>query len=188
MKGYFQETVSRAYLLYQNLLNQAQALDFDDLILKTVKLFEKEPSVLEKYQNCFQHVMVDEYHDTNHAQYMILKELSKQNNNLFVVGDDDQSIYGFRGADINNILDFEEDFPNCKIYKLERNYRSTQRILRSASFLVRNNKQRKGKILWTKGEEGAKLTLFNSYDENSEAHNLVRFIKKELLYKYETRR
>jgi DNA helicase-2/ATP-dependent DNA helicase PcrA len=179
--GSKQMRIKEVYIEYQKRLLGNDAMDFDDLLFNTYRLFESNELVRMELDKRFKHKLVDEYQDTNHAQYMILKELSKQNNNLFVVGDDDQSIYGFRGADINNILDFEEDFPECKIYKLERNYRSTKRILRSASFMVRNNKQRKGKTLWTEGEEGAKLTLFNSYDENSEAYNLVRFLKKELL-------
>lgn len=179
--GSKQMMIKEVYIEYQKRLLGNDAMDFDDLLFNTYRLFESNELVRMELDKRFKHKLVDEYQDTNHAQYMILKELSKQNNNLFVVGDDDQSIYGFRGADINNILDFEEDFPECKIYKLERNYRSTKRILRSASFMVRNNKQRKGKTLWTEGEEGAKLTLFNSYDENSEAYNLVRFLKKELL-------
>lgn len=179
--GSKQMRMKEVYIEYQKRLLRNDAMDFDDLLFNTYRLLESTELVRRELDKRFKHKLVDEYQDTNYAQYMILKELSKQNNNLFVVGDDDQSIYGFRGADINNILDFEEDFPDCKIYKLERNYRSTQRILRSASFLVSNNRERKGKTLWTEGKEGSKLTLFNSYDENSEAHNLVRFLKKELL-------
>ena len=179
--GSKQIRIKEVYIEYQRKLLDSDAMDFDDLLFNTYRLLNSNEGVRRELDRHFKHKLVDEYQDTNHAQYMILKKLSMKNRDLFVVGDDDQSIYGFRGADINNILDFEEDFPDCKIYRLERNYRSTQRILRAASSVVKHNKERKGKTLWTLENEGGKLILFNGYDENSEARNMVKFLKEELL-------
>ncbi|MCK4322762.1 UvrD-helicase domain-containing protein [candidate division WOR-3 bacterium] len=179
--GSKQIRIKEVYIEYQRKLLDSDAMDFDDLLFNTYRLLNSNEGVRRELDRHFKHKLVDEYQDTNHAQYMILKKLSMKNRDLFVVGDDDQSIYGFRGADINNILDFEEDFPDCKIYRLERNYRSTQRILRAASSVVKHNKERKGKTLWTLENEGGKLTIFNGYDENSEARNMVKFLKEELL-------
>lgn len=179
--GSKQIRIKEVYIEYQRKLLDSDAMDFDDLLFNTYRLLNSNEGVRRELDRHFKHKLVDEYQDTNHAQYMILKKLSMKNRDLFVVGDDDQSIYGFRGADISNILDFEEDFPDCKIYRLERNYRSTQRILRAASSVVKHNKERKGKTLWTLENEGGKLTLFNGYDENSEARNMVKFLKEELL-------
>ncbi len=179
--GYKQLRIKELYIEYQKRLLLNDAMDFDDLLFYTYNLLKDNKSIRKELDCRFTHKLVDEYQDTNHAQYMILKSLSKGNRDLFVVGDDDQSIYGFRGADINNILDFEEDFPDCKIYRLERNYRSTRRILRAASSVVKHNEERKGKTLWTSKSEGSKLTLFKGLDENSEARNLIKFLKRELL-------
>ncbi|MGB2988762.1 MAG: UvrD-helicase domain-containing protein, partial [Candidatus Zixiibacteriota bacterium] len=140
--GYFEETVARVYPLYQKKLRDANAFDFDDLIMKTVELFKAHPQILEGYQNRFEHILVDEYQDTNHAQYVLVNLLAGRSRNLCVVGDEDQSIYGWRGADINNILDFEKDYPAAKVIKLEQNYRSTQVILDAAGAVVKNNEER----------------------------------------------
>jgi len=178
--GHKQVRIKDLYIEYQKRLHYNDAMDFDDLLFNTYRLLDSNEIIRKELDCRFKHKLVDEYQDTNHAQYMILKRLSKENRELFVVGDDDQSIYGFRGADINNILDFEEDFPDCKIYKLERNYRSTERILRVASSVVKHNNHRKGKTLWTSKDGGSKLTLFRGLDENSEARNLMGFLKEEL--------
>lgn len=181
--SYKQIRLKDIYIEYQKRLLGNDAMDFDDLLFNLYNLLEGNRNVRKALNGLFKHKLVDEYQDTNHAQYMILKRLSEKSKNLFVVGDDDQSIYGFRGADINNILDFEEDFPDCKIYKLQRNYRSTKTILHVASALVNHNYQRKGKTLWTVKSEGSKINLFSGFDENDEARNLVRALKKELLRK-----
>jgi len=150
----FTEQVVRVYAAYNERLRQYNGLDFDDLLLKVVELFSGYENVRQGYSDRFQHILVDEYQDTNRAQYLIVQLLSSKHRNLFVVGDDDQSIYGFRGADINNILDFEKDFPDVKTVRLEQNYRSTRLILNAASSVVRNNVGRMGKELWTENEEG----------------------------------
>ena len=180
VKDFFQENVSKIYELYQLKLEDAMAFDFDDLIMKTVELFDKHPEILEKYQKRFRYILVDEYQDTNHAQYVLVKQLASSHRNLCVVGDDDQSIYGWRGADLNNILDFEKDYPECKIIRLEQNYRSTQVILNAASSVVKNNLSRKGKTLWTEGEGGEKIKLVLVDDEHIEALSIVDSIKNIL--------
>ena len=151
--------VAKAYALYQKKLAEADALDFDDLIGKTVELFTKYPEVLQRYQNRFRYLMVDEYQDTNHAQYRLVSLLAGKSGNLCVVGDDDQSIYKFRGATIENILSFEEQFAGCRVIRLEQNYRSTGRILDAANAVIAKNKGRKGKTLWTSNPEGDPLYL-----------------------------
>ena len=151
--------VAKAYALYQKKLAEADAMDFDDLIGKTVELFTRYPDVLERYQNRFRYLMVDEYQDTNHAQYRLVSLLAKKSGNLCVVGDDDQSIYKFRGATIENILSFEEQFAGCRVIRLEQNYRSTGRILEAANAVIAKNKGRKGKTLWTDNAEGDPLYL-----------------------------
>ncbi len=151
--------VARAYALYQKKLADADALDFDDLLSKTVELFTRFPEVLERYQNRFRYLMVDEYQDTNHAQYRLVSLLAQKSGNLCVVGDDDQSIYKFRGATIENILSFEEQFAGCRVIRLEQNYRSTGRILDAANAVIAKNKGRKGKTLWTDNAEGDPLYL-----------------------------
>jgi DNA helicase-2/ATP-dependent DNA helicase PcrA len=179
-EDFFERHVARVYQLYQEKLEQSSAFDFDDLIMKMAKLFEKNPEVLKKYQNRFQYILVDEYQDTNHAQYVLVKQLSSVHRNLCVVGDDDQSIYGWRGADLNNILDFEKDYPDCKVIRLEQNYRSTQVILDAASSVVTNNLGRKGKTLWTDKKGGDKICLHLVEDENYEALICVQKIKNLL--------
>lgn len=176
-EDYFEETVARVYPVYQNKLRDANAFDFDDLIMKTVELFKGHPQVLEGYQNRFEHILVDEYQDTNHAQYVLVNLLASKNRNLCVVGDEDQSIYGWRGADINNILDFEKDYPDAKVIKLEQNYRSTQVILDAAGAVVKNNEERKGKTLYTRIEGGEKIGLLVSEDEHQEAEAVVKRIQ-----------
>ncbi|MGB2698234.1 MAG: UvrD-helicase domain-containing protein [Candidatus Zixiibacteriota bacterium] len=180
VKDFFQENVSRIYELYQTKLEDATAFDFDDLIMKTVELFDRYPEVLGKYQNRFKYILVDEYQDTNHAQYVLVKQLASLNRDLCVVGDDDQSIYGWRGADLNNILDFEKDYPECKTIRLEQNYRSTQVILDAASSVVKNNLSRKGKTLWTDEKGGDKIKLVLVDDEHVEALSIVDSIKNLL--------
>ncbi len=160
---------SEVYERYEHTLRGNNALDFDDLLLKTLELFAGHPPVLEYYQNRFDYVLVDEYQDTNAAQYQLVRLLAGQKKNLCVVGDDDQSIYGWRGADIRNILDFEKDFPDCRVIKLEQNYRSTQNILDAANQVIAHNAGRKEKALWTEGAEGEKIGLYHAMDERDEA-------------------
>ncbi len=178
--NYKTELLKKVYQEYQRRLKENDAMDFDDLLFNLYTLLDSKEEIRKKLNNRFRHKLVDEYQDTNLSQYEILKKLSEKYNDIFVVGDDDQSIYGFRGADINNILDFEDDFPNAKIYKLERNYRSTKRILEVASNVVKNNRLRKGKTLWTEQEEGEKITLFSGLTEKEEAGKLIKLLKEEL--------
>ncbi|MGN0157154.1 MAG: ATP-dependent helicase, partial [Lachnospiraceae bacterium] len=160
---YAKQKIADAYREYQKALKRNNALDFDDLIVKTIELFQKNPQVLENYQDRFRYIMVDEYQDTNTAQFELIRLLAKKYRNLCVVGDDDQSIYKFRGANINNILDFEKVFPEAKVIKLEQNYRSTQNILDAANSVIRNNAERKEKVLWTDKGEGSKIH-FRQFD------------------------
>ncbi len=157
------------YARYQQSLLKSNAMDFDDLLLQTVILFQQRPECLTKYQQKFQYIMVDEYQDTNHIQYRLVKMLAQGHGNLCVVGDDDQSIYSFRQADIRNILDFERDFPGAKVIKLEQNYRSAGRILEAANHLVANNRERKQKKLWTDKEPGDKIYCYRATDDQDEA-------------------
>jgi len=157
--GYFQTRTAELYSLYQKRLRQCEAMDFDDLLFNAVWLLKSDASLAGQYQERFRYLMVDEYQDTNHIQYLLLKYLLGEHQNLCVVGDEDQSIYGWRGADIRNILEFEQDFPGAKIIKLEQNYRSTQVILNAASGVIANNAQRKGKTLWTDDQGGDRLEL-----------------------------
>ena len=152
-------------------------MDFDDLIVNTVRLFEECPDVLESYQERFQYILVDEYQDTNHAQYRLVSLLAKKHQNLCVVGDDDQSIYKFRGADIQNILGFEKEFSACRVIKLEENYRSTQTILDAANAVIRHNSDRKGKNLWTASGAGEKIELYAALNEHAEAYHIADTIK-----------
>ncbi len=170
---FYLKTVGDLYKLYQTKLISNNALDFDDLIMLTVRLFQEFPEILEKYRNRFKYILVDEYQDTNHAQYKLVSLLAAKHKNLCVVGDDDQSIYKFRGADIQNILGFEEEFPNCKVIKLEENYRSTQYILDAANSVIRHNNDRKGKELWTSNGKGEKISLYIADNEHSEAQSVV---------------
>ncbi|MEA4891226.1 MAG: 3'-5' exonuclease [Peptococcaceae bacterium] len=164
-----QELQPLIYARYQESLRRSNAMDFDDLLLETVILFKRHPEILAKYQEKFQYIMVDEYQDTNHIQYLIVSMLARGHNNICVVGDDDQSIYSFRQADIRNILDFERDFPGARVIRLEQNYRSTGRILEAANHLVENNKERKEKTLWTEKEQGDKVYCYNATDDQDEA-------------------
>ena len=152
--SFYNRNVGEIYALYEKKLKSNNGLDFDDLILKTIELLKNNSDVLEYYQRKFRYIFVDEYQDTNKAQYQLVNLLSQKYKNLCVVGDDDQSIYGWRGADISNILNFEEDFPNTKIIKLEQNYRSTKNILDVANSVIKNNYERKGNALWTSNDEG----------------------------------
>lgn len=164
-----QKIVARVYAEYQKELYEAGALDFDDLLCETVRLFRESPETLEYYQNRWRYIMVDEYQDTNHVQYMLVALLAQKYKNICVVGDDDQSIYKFRGATIENILSFERQFPGAKVVRLEQNYRSTQNILSAANKVIEHNLERKGKTLWTANGDGSKITVRRCVDEDSEA-------------------
>ncbi|HEX8244998.1 MAG TPA: UvrD-helicase domain-containing protein, partial [Longimicrobium sp.] len=165
----YELVVADAYPLYQKALKDANAFDFDDLLVKPVELFRTNERVLQRYRERFRFVLVDEYQDTNRAQYVFLRLLAEEHQNLFVVGDDDQSIYGWRGADIRNILDFEKDFPGARTVRLEQNYRSTQTILDAANRVISENRNRKGKTLRTEHVGGEPLTLVECADEKDEA-------------------
>ncbi|HBM99176.1 MAG TPA: ATP-dependent DNA helicase PcrA, partial [Ruminococcus sp.] len=169
--------ISKVYELYQARLKTADAMDFDDMLCNTVKLFETAPDVLEVYQNQFKYIMVDEYQDTNKVQYKFVSMLAEKHNNICVVGDDDQSIYKFRGATIENILSFENTFKGAKIIRLEQNYRSTQNILNAANEVISNNTMRKGKTLWTENSVGDKIEVHTSDTEREEA----AFIASQIL-------
>jgi DNA helicase-2/ATP-dependent DNA helicase PcrA len=171
------EVIARLYAAYQRRLDECRALDFDDLLLRTVQLFREHPDVLAEYRSRFRHLLVDEYQDTNHAQYVFLHLLAGPDGNVCVVGDDDQAIYRWRGADVRNILEFERDYPQATIVKLEQNYRSTRRILAAASALVHRNPHRHAKTLWTENAEGVPVHLyeaFDGYDEARYASDLIR--------------
>ncbi len=174
---YRRKTVAQLYRLYQNSLKKADAMDFDDMIVNTVELLDKNPDVLDYYCNKFKYVMVDEYQDTNHAQYVLVSLLVSGENNICVVGDDDQSIYRFRGATIENILNFEDEYKNSKTIRLEQNYRSTSNILNAANKVIENNKGRKGKTLWTDNGDGELITVHTANDEREEA----RFVADAIL-------
>lgn len=170
--------VADAYILYQKKLKDNNALDFDDLIVKTVELFKKVPEVLEFYQNKFKYIMVDEYQDTNQCQYEFIKLLAAKYKNVCVVGDDDQCIYQWRGADIRNILDFEKDYPNAKVVKLEQNYRSKGNILEAANKVIVNNTERKSKVLRTEQVNGEKIKIYRAYSDGDEGSFVASEIKK----------
>lgn len=172
--------LAQAYKLYQQRLKEADAMDFDDLICNAVRLFEECPDVLEYYQDKFRYVMVDEYQDTNHAQYMLVKLLAQKRQNLCVVGDDDQSIYKFRGATIENIMSFEKSFPRAAVIRLEQNYRSTQNILDAANAVISNNTERKGKTLWTENPAGAKIGIHTGYNEQDESDYIAKKVLEEV--------
>src|SRR5690606_7429736 len=159
-------------------MKRANCLDFDDLLVKTLDLFRSYPDVLEIFQNRFKFIMVDEYQDTNRAQYLLVKMLAEKHQNLCVVGDEDQSIYSWRGADIRNILDFEKDFPNAKVIKLEENYRSTQTIVKATAHLITNNTQRKDKTSFTSNSPGELITVKEEGTEYDEARFVTREIQK----------
>ena len=176
--GYKEETVSKIYNIYQTRLKENNSMDFDDLIMQTSILFFTNPKVLEKYQDKFKYIMVDEYQDTNHAQYKLVNLLSKKHKNIFVVGDDWQSIYKWRGADIKNILEFEKSYAGAKTILLEQNYRSTQKILDASYSIIAKNINRKEKSLWSKKESGFPITVYEAANEKGEAEFIISEIAK----------
>jgi len=180
VNSYFEEIVHRVYQRYQKLLSQGQALDFDDLLMKTVQLFHDHPKILNRYQLKYVHILVDEFQDTNIAQYELMKQLAGKYRNLCVVGDPDQSIYSWRFADLRNILSFEKDYPEAKVVFLEQNYRSTKTILEVASDVISANVLRKPKKLWTENEDGASVTVIEGYNAEEEAQSVVSEIEKLL--------
>lgn len=177
---YYQETASNIYQLYQKKLRSNHSLDFDDLIMKTIELFQQVPEVLEYYQHKFQYIHVDEYQDTNRAQYMLCKLLAQKHRNICVVGDSDQSIYKWRGADISNILNFEKDYPEAETILLEQNYRSSGNILKAANAVIANNLSRKPKNLWTEQEDGAKIRVYRAHSEHDEGYFVAGEIRKNI--------
>ncbi|QBK24518.1 DNA helicase PcrA [Ureibacillus thermophilus] len=174
----YEKVVGNVYEAYEKTLRKNQSLDFDDLILMTITLFERVPEVLSYYQNKFQYIHVDEYQDTNHSQYKLVKMLASKFQNICVVGDSDQSIYKWRGADIRNILSFEKDYPNAKVILLEQNYRSTKRILQAANDVISNNESRYPKVLRTENPTGEKIVFYTARDEREEAQFVVKTIKE----------
>jgi DNA helicase-2/ATP-dependent DNA helicase PcrA len=178
VSSYFEEIVHRIYQHYQQLLSQGRAVDFDDLLMKTVQLFQDHPQILSRYQSKYVHILVDEFQDTNIVQYMLMKHLAGKYRNLCVVGDPDQSIYSWRFADLRNILSFEKDYPEAKVVFLEQNYRSTKTILEVASDIISANLQRKPKKLWTENENGASVTVIESYNAEEEAQSVANEIEK----------
>jgi DNA helicase-2/ATP-dependent DNA helicase PcrA len=192
--GYFEKRTAEVYTLYEKRLRDCGAMDFDDLIFRAVRLLADRDDIRTKYQNRFKYILVDEYQDTNHSQYKLLKLLVGPHKNICVVGDEDQSIYGWRGADITNILNFEKDFPGAKVIKLEQNYRSTDIILEAASVVIANNISRKGKTLWTETKSDDKLKLYLTDSASHEAaavvddieNNLARTPLKETVILYRT--
>ena len=174
----YERTVAEIYSMYQSRLRQANAMDFDDMIMNTVHLFRLYEDVLEEYQDRFRHILVDEFQDTNHAQYVLAKLLAQRDRNICVVGDLDQSIYKFRGADFTNVLKFEEDFPDARVVTLEQNYRSTQTILSAANALIENNQMRKPKSLWTDIAGGERITRYHAENEHEEAAWIAREIER----------
>lgn len=186
-KDYYRRNVGEIYGLYEEKLKKNNALDFDDLILKTVFLLKSDERIREKYQSKFEYIFVDEYQDTNKSQYELIKYLSGKHGNICVVGDEDQSVYGWRGADIRNILNFERDFKGAEVIKLEQNYRSTGNILDVANSIIKNNTERKGKKLWTAKERGQYATLKINFDEKEEANFVTQKVIdliEEGKYKY----
>ncbi|MBI4733761.1 MAG: DNA helicase PcrA [Rubrobacteridae bacterium] len=170
--------VADVYKLYQERLYKSNAMDFDDLIMVTVNLLKLFPSVLEAYHERFKYILIDEYQDTNYAQYELVRTLASKNKNICVVGDEDQSIYRFRGADIRNILEFEADYPDCNVIKLEQNYRSTKNILSAANYVMQNNRTRKPKALWTENEHGDPIIRYQGENEHEEATFIVNEIEQ----------
>lgn len=181
--NFWQQTVAKAYKMYQAELRRSETVDFDDLIMLTVRLFEEHPQVLSYYQNKFHYIHVDEYQDTNHAQYRLVHLLAERFKNVCVVGDADQSIYGWRGADMQNILDFEKDYPDAQTIMLEQNYRSTKNILKAANAVIENNINRQDKKLWTDNVHGDKITVYFANDEYDEteyvANKIAEFMRED---------
>ena len=182
----FEKVLARLYPAYVKSLRENNAVDFGDLILFPLMIFNNNPKILEKYQNKFKYVLVDEYQDTNQPQFELVKLLSDLHKRISVVGDDDQSIYGWRGADISNILEFEKAFPDCEVFKLEQNYRSTGTILSVAGAVVSNNEYRADKELWTQGDEGEKVGLMETFDEMEETDGVLELIQQEIQQKKRT--
>lgn len=176
--GFYHERVSDVYRLYQQRLVEASAVDFDDILTLTVEIFQAFPGVLEQWQSRFRYILVDEYQDTNRAQYLLVKMLAAKHRNVCVVGDSDQSIYAFRGADMRNILEFEKDYPNTRVILLEQNYRSTQTILDAANAVITNNAGRMSKRLWTDGGAGEQIVVFEAEDEHEEAAYIAEEIAR----------
>ena len=172
----YEYMVGRIYLNYQNLLRENNGLDFNDLIRLTVELLQEHPRVLAEYQRQFQYIMVDEYQDTNRGQYLFVNGIAEKHRNICVVGDDDQSIYGWRNADIHNILDFEKDYEDVKVLKLEQNYRSTNNILTAASEVIQNNTERKEKRVWTDNEDGDLITVYQATNPDDESNYVTKRI------------
>lgn len=185
--SYFDEVVGRVYERYQQLLTESRALDFDDLLMKAVQLFRNSPEILSRYQTRYLHLLVDEFQDTNLVQYELIKQLGAKYRNICVVGDPDQSIYSWRFADLRNILSFEKDYPEAKLVLLEQNYRSTKRILETASHLISANQQRKPKELWTNNVLGELVTVVETYNEQEEAQFVANEIES-LVAKGEVKR
>ena len=183
---YYDQLVAILYREYQDNLKRSNALDFDDLITLCVRLFRERLDILEKYQSIFRYLLIDEYQDTNHAQYVWANMLAKKHRNLAVVGDDAQSIYGWRKADIRNILEFEKDYPDAKIVFLEQNYRSTQTILNAANHIIKNNKSQKQKKLWTENHEGALITIKEADNQSEEGEYVVANLKPGSTILYRT--
>src|SRR5690625_2418181 len=177
----FEKIKNKIYKEYQRIIRKSQAMDFDDLIMQTVHLFQRVPEVLQYYQRRFQYIHVDEYQDTNDAQYKLVKLLANRYQNICVVGDSDQSIYAWRGANIRNILSFEKDYTQAKVILLEQNYRSTKSILDAANHVISNNPNRKPKKLWTENDSGQKLTYFQGMSERHEALYITEKIQDLLL-------
>src|SRR5262249_50517469 len=174
------EKVAHIFEAYRKELRTANALDFDDLLLETVRLLKSSSEVRERYQRRFEYLLIDEYQDTNRPQYELIKLLAGPDHNVCVVGDEDQSIYSWRGADIRNILEFEHDFPDAQVIRLEQNYRSTQNILEAASAVVSNNVQRKGKTLWTARQGGSRLGFYQTPDGENESLFIADYISRYL--------
>src|SRR6185295_6508365 len=172
----YDQTIAEAYELYQRKLAASNAVDFDDMLMLTVQILENFPDARKHWQNAFRYVLVDEYQDTNHAQYRLLQLLAEHHHNICAVGDPDQSIYAFRGADIRNILEFERDFPETRTIALEQNYRSTNTILQAANGVIQHNRERKEKNLWSELGEGEPVHVIEVEDEHAEA----RFVASEI--------
>ena len=173
-----QRQIAELYADYERELRRNQALDFDDLLIEVVRQFDRHPDILQTYRERFEHLLVDEYQDTNRPQYLLCRQLAAHHRNICVVGDDDQSIYQFRGADIRNILDFERDYPDARIVRLEQNYRSTGRILAAANAVISHNQGRKGKELWTDGPEGDPVAVVECDSDRREARHVVDAIRR----------
>src|SRR5213082_1776039 len=176
VSSFYDQTVADVYALYQRRLFSSNAVDFDDMLFLTVDVLQRFPEALERWQKSFRYILVDEYQDTNHAQYVFLKQLAAAHHNVFAVGDPDQSIYAFRGADIRNILEFERDFPEARTIALEQNYRSTNNILEAANGIIRHNRERKEKNLWSELGDGDPVRAIEVKDEHAEA----RYVAAEI--------